>query len=78
MNLGTSKQTNIGLDRQNFKFDLNYEWKDEKSRRNNFSLINIEFVNNKNIINYFNIYSNSFNSINELPEPIIPRQIILI
>ena len=34
---------------------LNYEWTDKKSRRNNFSLINIEFVNNKNIINYYNL-----------------------
>ena len=66
LNIGTSNQTNIGLDRQNFKFDLNYEWTDKKSRRNNFSLINIEFVNNKNIINYYNIYSNSFKSINDI------------
>ena len=53
MNIGTSNQTNIGLDRQNFKFDLNYDWIDKKDRKNKLSLINIEFVNNKNIINYF-------------------------
>jgi len=66
LNIGTSNQTNIGLDRQNFKFDLNYDWKDKKNRKNKLSLINIEFVNNKNIINYFNIYSNSFKSINDI------------
>jgi outer membrane protein assembly factor BamA len=66
LNIGTSNQTNIGLDRQNFKFDLNYDWIDKKNRKNKLSLINIEFVNNKNIINYFNIYSNSFNSINDI------------
>ena len=64
LNIGTSNQTNIGLDRQNFKFDLNYDWFDKKNRKNNLSLINIELVNNKNIVNYFNIYSNSFKSVN--------------
>ena len=66
LNIGTSNQTNIGLDRQNFKFDLNYDWFDKKNRKNNLSLINIEFVNNKNIVNYFNVYSNSFKSINNI------------
>ncbi|MDB9847430.1 outer membrane protein assembly factor, partial [Flavobacteriaceae bacterium] len=64
LNIGTSNQTNIGLDRQNFKFDLNYDWFGKKNRKNNLSLINIELVNNKNIVNYFNIYSNSFKSVN--------------
>ena len=29
-------------------------------------MINVELVNNKNIVNYFNIYSNSFKSINNI------------
>ena len=66
LNIGTSNQTNIGLDRQNFRFDLNYDWTDKKNRKNNLSLINVELVNNKNIVNYFNIYSNSFKSINNI------------
>ena len=28
--------------------------------------MNIELVNNKNSVNYFNIYSNSFNTINSI------------
>jgi len=64
--LGTSKQTNIGLDRQNFKFDLNYDWTNKSNKKINLGLINIELVNNKNSINYFNIYSSSFNSINTI------------
>ena len=64
--IGTSKQTNIGLDRQNFKFDINYDWNNEKNKKINVGLVNIELVNNKNSVNYFNIYSNSFNTINSI------------
>ena len=65
INLGASNQRNIGLDRNSFKFDLNYSW----SRKNNFynlSLSQVELIKNKNIQNYFNIYSNSYNIINEI------------
>jgi outer membrane translocation and assembly module TamA len=62
--IGTSKQTNIGLDRQSFKFDLNYDWKNKRDKKINLGLLNVELVDNKNIINYFNIYTNSFKSIN--------------
>jgi len=64
--IGTSKQTNIGLDRQNFKFDINYDWINKKNKKINLGLVNIELVNNKNSVNYFNIYSNSFNTINSI------------
>ena len=66
INLGISNQNNIGLDRQNFRFNLNYKWNDNKKNTKNLSLINIELVNNKNRYNYFNIYSNSYNSINQI------------
>tara|TARA_B110000240_G_scaffold196824_1_gene250063 strand:- start:6447 stop:8969 length:2523 start_codon:yes stop_codon:yes gene_type:complete len=64
--LGTSKQTNIGLDRQSFKFDFNYDWTNQNYNKINFGLFNVELVNNKNSINYFNIYGSSFNSINSI------------
>ena len=64
--IGTSKQTNIGLDKQSFKFDINYDWTNKKNKKINIGLINIELVNNKNSINYFNIYSNSFSTINSI------------
>tara|TARA_B100001093_G_scaffold289205_1_gene276232 strand:- start:431 stop:2842 length:2412 start_codon:yes stop_codon:yes gene_type:complete len=65
INLGSSNQRNIGLDRNSFKFDLNYSW----SKKNNFfdlSLSQVELIKNKNIQNYFNIYSNSYNIINDI------------
>ena len=63
LSLGTSKQTNIGLDRQSFKLNFDYDWISKKNQ-NKLGLINIELVNNKNSVNYFNIYSNSYDTIN--------------
>ena len=51
---------------KNFRFNLNYKWNDNKKNTKNLSLINIELVNNKNRYNYFNIYSSSYNSINQI------------
>ena len=63
LSFGSSNQRNIGLDRNSFKLDFNYGW-----TRNNkfidFSAIQIELINNKNIENYFNIYSNSYGQLN--------------
>ena len=63
LSLGSSNQKNIGLDRNSFKLDFNYGWSDNK-RFINFSPLQIEFIKNKNIENYFNIYSNSFEQLN--------------
>lgn len=65
INLGASNQRNIGLDRNSFKFDLNYSW-NKKNNLFNFSLSQIELIKNKNIENYFNIYSNSYEIINNI------------
>ena len=63
LSLGSSNQNNIGLDRNSFKFNYNYAWSNSKNYYN-FSPIEIELINNKNIENYFNIYSNSFEELN--------------
>ncbi len=65
INLGASNQRNIGLDRNSFKFDLNYSWI-KKNNFYNLSLSQIELIKNKNVQNYFNIYSNSYFTINEI------------
>ena len=63
LSLGLSNQNNIGLDRNSFKFNYNYAWSNSKNYYN-FSPIEIELINNKNIENYFNIYSNSYEELN--------------
>ena len=63
LSFGSSNQRNIGLDRNSFKLDFNYGWT-KNNKFIDFSAIQIELINNKNIENYFNIYSNSFGQLN--------------
>ncbi len=66
--LGLSKQTNIGLDKENYYGSFYYDWglnKDE-TKKFRFDLFNLQFVRNLNIGNYFNVYSYSYNTLNEL------------
>ena len=66
--LGLSKQTNIGLDKENYNGSFYYDWglnKDE-TKKFRFDLFNLQFVRNLNIGNYFNVYSYSYNTLNEL------------
>ena len=61
---GTTLQENIGLDKQYFGTTFEYEWRTSNKRKFIFKLIDLEFVNNKNIENYFNVYRNSYDRLN--------------
>lgn len=66
--LGLSKQTNIGLDKENYNGSFYYDWglnKDE-TKKFRFDLFNLQFVRNLNIGNYFNVYGYSYNTLNSL------------
>ena len=65
INFGASNQRNIGLDRNSLKFDFNYSWA-KKNNLFSYSISQVELIKNRNIQNYFNIYSNSFELINEI------------
>lgn len=62
---GYSKQTNIGLDKQNFTSTLVYNWTPRKSTNFRFDMFNIQFVRNINPGNYFNVYRSSFRALND-------------
>ena len=66
--LGTSIQQNVGLDKQTVTGVLNYNWYPSNFITNNFDLFNIEFVKNVNTNNYFNVYRNSFNQLNQVAQ----------
>ncbi|MCB7481464.1 BamA/TamA family outer membrane protein [Christiangramia sediminis] len=66
MSLGFSTQRNIGLDKQTFSGILNYAWKPSKKLTNSFDLLNIQYVRNLNTENYFNVYRNSYEELNEI------------
>ena len=64
--IGTSFQENIGLDKQFFKANYQFDWKPNIKKRIQFKLIDLEFVNNRNLINYFNVYKNSYDRLNNI------------
>ena len=66
ISVGYSKQTNIGLDKQNFTSSLVYNWTPKKNTTFRFDLFNIQFVKNINPGNYFNVYRSSYKALNTL------------
>ncbi len=66
ISVGYSKQTNIGLDKQNFTSSLVYNWTPRKNTTFRFDLFNVQFVRNINPGNYFNVYRSSYKALNQL------------
>ncbi|MGB1449368.1 MAG: BamA/TamA family outer membrane protein [Flavobacteriaceae bacterium] len=62
--LGINLQENIGLDRQSFTGNFEYQWKTKLSHTFTFKLADIEYVDNRAIDNYFNVYRNSYDRLN--------------
>lgn len=65
-NVGLSTQQNIGLDKQNVTGALSYNWYPRPTRSYRFDLIDAQYVRNLRTDNYFNIYTNSFNDLNDI------------
>ncbi|MDG1263162.1 MAG: BamA/TamA family outer membrane protein [Flavobacteriaceae bacterium] len=68
--IGSSFQKNIGLDKQNFVGALEYQWSKKEIYKFNLKLFDLEFVNNKAISNYFNVYRNSYDRLNSISQSI--------
>jgi len=68
MILGTSVQQNIGLDKQFFKTTYQFDWQPKKSKKIQIKWIDLEFVNNRNLSNYFNVYKNSYDRLNNIAQ----------
>ena len=66
--VGFFKQKNIGLDKENFTSSLTYNWTPSKNTTSRFDLFNIQFVNNINTGNYFNVYQSSYNVLNAIAQ----------
>ena len=63
---GFTGQTNIGLDKQTFNGILSYNWFPSKKITNSLDLINFQYVINLNPKNYFSVYRNSFNRLDNI------------
>ena len=63
ISLATTSQTNIGLDKQTFSGIFNYNWHPNSKVTNRLDVFNIQYVRNLNVDNYFDVYSNSRNAL---------------
>jgi outer membrane protein assembly factor BamA len=64
MIIGSTVQKNIGLDKQYYSGIYEVNWNPTKYSKINFKLLDFEYVNNRNISNYFNVYKNSYDKLN--------------
>jgi outer membrane protein assembly factor BamA len=64
---GITNQRNIGLDKQSLSGGISYSWTTNNAKNNfKFELIGVNYVRNLNADNYFNVYLNSYNTLNQL------------
>ncbi len=63
LSFGYAKQTNIGLDKNNFTSSLTYNWTPKINTSARVDLFNVQFVKNVNVGNYFNIYQSSYENL---------------
>jgi len=74
LSMGFTSQKNIGLDKRTLNGRLSYNWNPKQNKTNNLDLINLQYVRNLNPGNYFSVYQNSFNrleniALNSYPTP---------
>ena len=70
MSIGVSVQENIGLDRQTFTGNFEYYWRPNSTKSINIKLVDIEYVDNRATNNYFNVYRNSYERLNNISQTI--------
>ena len=68
LTVGTSLQSNIGLDNQKFTGIIDYTWESSKTKNHSFQLLNAQFIKNLNVSSYFDIYRSEFTEINQIAE----------
>jgi hypothetical protein len=69
-----ARQTNIGLDKENFTGAFTYNWTPKKTTP---LALTFQFVQNLNPQNYFNVYGSSYRALNEIGKSIIQNRAIL-
>ncbi len=70
LNLSTGMQKNIGLDRQTLTTGMSYSWRSNKRTGHKFDIYNLQYIENKNIENYFFIYNSEYEKLNLTSENI--------
>ncbi|MEY8019592.1 BamA/TamA family outer membrane protein [Muriicola sp. SD30] len=65
---GTSFQKNIGLDKQTLNSILRYGWVPNTFKRNSLELLNILYVRNVNPDRFFNVYTSTYESLDDIAD----------
>ncbi|MEE3035444.1 MAG: BamA/TamA family outer membrane protein [Bacteroidota bacterium] len=65
---GVTMQQNIGLDKQYFGFNYQLNWEPNDFTKMDLKIFDVEYINNQNIGNYFNVYKNSYDRLNIIAE----------
>ena len=68
ISFGINAQNNIGLDRQNFNGIFSYRWKPSNIKTYNLEFANVQYVRNLNTDNFFNVYRNTYDILNEVAQ----------
>ena len=66
ISIGLTSQKNIGLDKQTINGIFNYRWYPSETVTNSVDLFNTQYVNNLNPDNYFSVYQNSFDNLEDI------------
>ncbi|NNK83686.1 MAG: BamA/TamA family outer membrane protein, partial [Flavobacteriaceae bacterium] len=66
ISLGLTSQKNIGLDKQTINGIFNYNWYPSEIVTNSLDLFNAQYVKNLNPKNYFSVYQNAFDNLEEI------------
>ncbi len=65
---GSSFQKNIGLDKQTFNTIFGYNWTPSSFRKHALELLNIQFVRNVNPDRFFNVYTSTYNRLDDIAD----------
>ena len=68
LSAGISTQNNIGLDRQTLTGVLNYRWYPSEEVTYSLDALEVQYVRNLNVDNYFNVYRNTFDELNQIAQ----------
>ena len=66
LGIGASTQRNIGLDKQSLTALMTYRWAPSDELTLLMDVINVQYVRNLNVDNYFNVYRNSYLELNQI------------
>jgi len=69
-NASLSFQKNVGLDRQTTTAGMAYDWKSSKKVAHRIDLINLSYIKNQNVDNYFVIYQSEYDKLYRVQESI--------